>query len=653
MPEMRVLRDLGLTTKFLLGVGIIIILFWCLFNILIYTNLKGTVIEHTYEKTDMLFTAIEATQRYVRETLRPKLFHVLPEGEFVLEGMSVSFVTRNIMENFKEDFPEFRYRRVSINPRNPANRATSLEEKYIKLFREKGLERYQEIVTLDGQKYYIQARPIVLEQRCMQCHGRPEDAPREIIEKYGTKGGFYETPGEVIGVDSVAIPLEGAFSRISQIVLSIFMTGLVGVFFLFITLNYYINRVAVRPIKRVSRFFKSVVEGEKGLNARFEVRTKDEIGELAEAFNQMMRYLRESQERLRVSETKYRRIFEGSKDTIVVADCDGFIEEINPSGLELFGCKSKERLVREKTLYDLFEDRRAYSEFVNQMKVKGFVKDYETTLVGVDDRKVDVLITATLRYDEKDQFCGYEAIIKDITGYKQLQRQMVEAERLASLGQLAAGVAHEINNPLGIIMGYTGMLLSEDGLPQELKEDLRAVYKNAEACKRIVEDLLKFSRQSPSRPEPTDLNQLVEEVITLLLYQIEEKEIILEKRLEDVPSVMVDPDKIRQVIMNILLNAIQAVQRKGIVRIRTCYEPEGEQVCLEVSDTGHGIPEEHLSRIFEPFFTTKPPGEGTGLGLAISYGIVKEHGGQIRVDSSVGRGSTFTVCLPVAPGHTP
>ncbi|RME69860.1 MAG: PAS domain S-box protein, partial [Nitrospirae bacterium] len=370
---------------------------------------------------------------------------------------------------------------------------------------------------------------------------RVSDAPQEIIKRYGTKGGFNWPEGKVVGVETVEIPIEDALNNVTQLVVSIFITGLVGVFFMFISLNYYINRVAVSPIKKISRFFKSVVQGKEGLTTRFPVTSADEIGELARSFNQMMDHLRESQERLRISEQKYRRVFEDSKDTIMVADCEGFIIDINPAGVDMFGCKKREHIIKTKSIYDLFLEPEEYTRFVKKMKKEGFVKDYETVLKTVDGRTINALITATLRYDEENKLCGFDAIIKDITTWKKLQEQMARADKLASVGQLAAGVAHEINNPLGIIMGYTGMLLSEDGLPPEVKEDLQTIYQNAETCKKIIEDLLKFSRQSPAKHEPVDLNALIEEVSGLLSYQIEEKEIIFKKDLNDIPTTMADP----------------------------------------------------------------------------------------------------------------
>lgn len=642
---MKPLRPMGLTTKFLLGVGIIVIFFWCIFNLLIFVTLKDSIMTQTYEKADLLFLSFRASQNYIKNHLRPALFKKLPEGDFLLEGMSVSFFSKTLSETLKNQYPAFRYRRVALNPRNPLSRPDEIEKALIERFRHSSTEKIQEIVTIEGKRHFLQARPIKVEKSCLQCHGKVSDAPEEIIKRYGSEGGFNWKEGEIIGVETIAIPIEEAFNRASQLVVSIFITGLLGVFFLFVSLNYYINRIAVSPIKRISRFFKSVVQGQEGLTTRFPVTSSDEIGELARSFNQMIDHLRESQERLRISEQKYRRVFEDSKDTIMVADCDGFIIDINPAGVDMFGCKRREHIIKTKSIYDLFPSPEEYTKFVEKMKKEGFVKDYETVLRTVDGRTINALITATLRYNEEDKLCGFDAIIKDITAWKKLQEQMARADKLASVGQLAAGVAHEINNPLGIIMGYTGMLLSEDGLPPEVKEDLKTVYQNAETCKKIIEDLLKFSRQSPAKPEPVDLNALIEEVSSLLAYQIEEKEIMFEKELQDIPLTMADPDKLRQVIMNIILNAIQAVEIGGSVKVKTFLDKTGF-ICIEITDNGHGIPEELQSKVFEPFFTTKPPGQGTGLGLAVSYGIVKEHGGTITFESSPKKGTTFRVYMP-------
>ena len=644
---MKSLRDLPLTTKFFIGIGLIVVFFWMLFNILIYVNLRDNVIEQTYEKTDILFSHIQATVDYTRKVLRPKLFHALPKDTFIKEAMSVSFLNKGIMSEFKKRFPDFQYRRVAINPMNPENAPTNFELKLINDFKEGRFMEFQDVISINGKKFYVHAKPVVVEKECLSCHGRPEDAPSEIRRIYGTKGGFYRQINEIIGVESITIPLGDTFSQIKGLVFSIFITGIVGVVFLFASLNYYINVLAVRPIKTMSRFFRSVVEGKEPLKAPLIVKSRDEIGELALSFKQMMEYLKNYQEQLRASERKYRRIFEGSKDTIIIADCDGLIQDINPSGLEMLKCNDKKRLLNSVSLNDLFRTHEEYVDFIKKMQQQGYVKEYETKLRTTDGAEIDVLITANFRTDEEGKVCGYEAIIKDITTWKRFQEQLKEADRLASIGEMAAGLAHEINNPLGIIMGYTGILLKETAEDDPRRADLEIIYKNAEACKKIVEDLLKFSRKTETKPQQTDINLLITDVIDFLSYKFEEKDVVVHRELDpSLPEIMVDAEKIRQVFINMLLNAYQAVGDGGQIWLRTYLNGEN-RVIIELEDNGCGIPPEHRGRIFEPFFTTKEPGEGTGLGLSVSYGIIKEHGGEIIVNSTPGEGTIFIIELPV------
>ncbi len=644
---MKPLRDLPLRVKFFIGIGLIVLIFWILFNVLIYLNLRDNIIEQTYQKTDILFAHIQATVNYVRRVLRPRLFHALPRDAFIKEAMSVSILNKGIMSEFRKNFPDFQYRRVAVNPFNPENRPTEFELKLIKSFRNQKIKEYRGVIKRNGMRFYVHARPVVIEQECLSCHGKPEDAPAEMRKIYGTNGGFNRKLGEIIGVESITIPLGDTFSQIQGLVFSIFIMGIFGMVFLFLALNYYINILAVSPIKGMSRYFRSVVEGKEPLKAPLVVKTKDEIGELAQSFKQMMEYLRDYQEQLKNSEQKYRRIFEGSKDTIIVAGCDGIIQDINPSGLEMLKCNNKGQLLNSVALNDLFTTHDEYVRFIKKMESQGYVKEYETKLKALDGAEIDALITANYRTDEEGKVCGYEAIIKDITSWKRFQEQLKEADRLASIGEMAAGLAHEINNPLGIIMGYTGMLLKDLEKDDPRRDDLEIIYKNTEACKKIVEDLLKFSRKTETKPQKTNINRIIDDVVEFLSYRLEEKDVNIHKELDmAMPEIMVDAEKIKQVFVNMLINAWQAVEEGGNIWIRTYMNADATRAIIEIEDNGCGIKPEHKRRVFEPFFTTKEPGDGTGLGLSVSYGIVKEHGGEIFVNSTPGEGTVFVIELP-------
>lgn len=230
---------------------------------------------------------------------------------------------------------------------------------------------------------------------------------------------------------------------------------------------------------------------------------------------------------------------------------------------------------------------------------------------------------------------------------KDTQEQLVQKEKLASVGQLAAGVAHEINNPLGAVLLYADILHKEAPKDnQQQREDLQMIIREATRCKTIVNDLLNFSRQNEVLAQETDLNDLLRELVAEASQQdlYQQIELLTDLSL-DLPHVQADPLQLRQVFLNLMTNAAEAMPDGGYLTLRTAKGPAAGFVTVEVQDTGVGIPEETMKKLFTPFFTTKPIGKGTGLGLAIVYGIVKMHQGRIGVQSQVGEGTTFIITL--------
>jgi 3-dehydroquinate dehydratase type I len=246
------------------------------------------------------------------------------------------------------------------------------------------------------------------------------------------------------------------------------------------------------------------------------------------------------------------------------------------------------------------------------------------------------------------RFFSSDEALNTLSGLQNMERQLQQADKLASIGQLASGIAHEINNPLSLILGYTQLLLRDEQEGSERAEDLRIIEKHARACKTIVKDLLSFAREAPSNKGSGHLHACIEEVLGVVRHQFELDGIQIETVLDEaMPPMTLDGPKIKQVLMNLIMNAKQAIRDKGVIRVVTRYDHRAKLGKVQVHDRGCGIPSEQLPRIFDPFFTTKETGEGTGLGLSVSYGIVKDHGGEISVESEPGRGSTFTVSLPV------
>jgi len=229
-----------------------------------------------------------------------------------------------------------------------------------------------------------------------------------------------------------------------------------------------------------------------------------------------------------------------------------------------------------------------------------------------------------------------------------MQARVAQSERLASLGMLAAGVAHEVNNPLGGILALTGLTLEDLPPDDPNRENLAEVIRQTERCRDIVKGLLEFSRQSKGNTEPVDLNKILQNTLSLVEKQALFFNIKVVWELDpQLPRVIADRSQFQQVFMNILMNAVQAMDEHGTITIRTGRDRTGESVEVAISDTGAGIPPGQIDRIFDPFFTTKESSQGTGLGLSIAYGIVTNYHGTISVQSEVGKGSTFTIRMPV------
>ncbi len=232
------------------------------------------------------------------------------------------------------------------------------------------------------------------------------------------------------------------------------------------------------------------------------------------------------------------------------------------------------------------------------------------------------------------------------------QIQLLQAEKMASLGKMAAGVAHQLNNPLSGIILFTKLVTEEYDLPKDALQDLERVLEDARRTKDIVKELLEFSRQTNHDMKPMDINNIISRTIFLLENQSIFHNIKIEKNLnKDLPLIMGDAQQLNHVFMNTILNAADALDGSGIMGLKTHVSSETGMVCIEISDTGTGIAEDVLPHIFEPFYTTKEQGKGTGLGLSMVYGIVESHGGSIRAESEPGVGTTFFIELPVAEGQ--
>jgi nitrogen-specific signal transduction histidine kinase len=284
------------------------------------------------------------------------------------------------------------------------------------------------------------------------------------------------------------------------------------------------------------------------------------------------------------------------------------------------------------------------------MKTVETGKPYQVTHVHLDKGKKELFYSISC-YPLLDngEVVGAIEIARDITKDISIQKGMMQYDKMASIGRLAAGVAHEINNPLTTIL-TSAMLIQEDTEPEDPNyQELQIIADEALRCRKIVSSLLDFARQSEPVKAKSNLNKIVTESVVLTRKQAAFNDVAVEENLAtDLPHINMDKDQIEQALINLILNAIEATDPGGKVTVSTSFVPEAESVELTVSDSGKGIPEEDMGKIFDPFFTTRE--SGTGLGLAITHGIIEQHGGMIEVDSKVGSGARFTIRFPLNRG---
>ena len=349
-------------------------------------------------------------------------------------------------------------------------------------------------------------------------------------------------------------------------------------------------------------------------------------------------------ESLRQAEWRFRTLFRTAPDVVLTVGPGGRVREANDLVHDVTGLAPAD--VAGRRLSDLVapEDRAALDDALARV-VAGAPLRLEVRVVRADgDARVVEL--AASRLPEADPPLVL-LIGRDTTAEREMRARLVETERLAAIGELVAGVAHEVNNPLASISAYAQLLLRDGAMDPALRDSVEVIKSETMRASQVVKDLLSFARRSTPQREPVWLNQLVERTLRLRNYELAATGIATELELApDLPAVLGDARQLQQVVLNLITNSIQAMMplRGGTLRVVT--RAADGNVTLEVSDTGRGIPADVRARVFEPFFTTKGEGEGTGLGLSVSYGIVAAHGGSIVLGRTSASGTTFVVTLP-------
>ena len=634
--------------RFNIGTACILVFFCGAVSILTYYYLRARAIDGIYRETEIYIGMAEATRTYVKETLRPEVTALVSVDDFIPEAMSTSFVGREIMGRVKARFPDFVYKRPAADPINPINRADPFELRMLEWFNANPhADEWQGLIQKNQRSYFARFKAIYAERECLLCHGDPADAPRMMKVLYGTRGGFHYNVGQAVAADAIYIPVDVAFIRVKEAAWSVFLIGGTSLFFLLGLFYLLFNRTVVSELKGLLSTFGSISDATRRSPEQFQIGSDDELDQLKTAFENVARDLKQAHDALKASESKYRLLYETSQDAIVLFDARAVIKEINPAGQKLFGIPADRSDGTAGTLSELFGADQAAREFWHSLNRQGYVQGLELAMQDAGGNSLQVMVSATIRRDEDSTVIGIDAMFRDVTEKRRIEKYMAQTEKLASMGQLAAGVAHEINNPLGVIQCYANLIAKSQQSDTQLQSDLGIIQKHTDQCKNVVKALLNFARAAEPKRSAIQITDCIEDVLSVLQLQIEKDEIAIERHYDPgLPSIGIDPHQMRQVFMNLLINAHQAIEKQGTIFIETA-RLSGDRIAVTIRDTGSGIPGANLEKIFDPFFTTKASDQGTGLGLSVSYGIVKQHGGDILVESTPGRGTGFTVVLPI------
>ncbi|OGR29569.1 MAG: hypothetical protein A2X79_07470 [Desulfuromonadaceae bacterium GWB2_53_15] len=510
--------------------------------------------------------------------------------------------------------------------------------------------------------------------------------------------------------------------------------------------RFLMSEYLIYPLGSRERPLALLVVGNSPENAEFHRRVSDDetallgmgnlVGLLSSAVENHFLYAdrKNALEHERLAEEKYRGIFENALEGILQTTPEGRFLSCNPATAAILGYSSPAELIESiPTIAQLYVSPQRRQEMYALLRKKRDVKNFEVEMYRKDGGKQWVLVSTRPIFNEMDEIIYVDGIIQDISerkraedaiqelneeleqrvidrtkelvatnldlrdvtsqlesAYSELkatQSRMLQQEKMASIGQLAAGVAHEINNPMGFIISnlnslkkyidkVTGFIkiqsesverLSGNGVIHDILKDLNEQKKSlkidyilgdldnlikesldgAERVKKIVQELKSFSRLDESDIKMADINEGLESTINIIWNELKYNTTV-KKEYGNIPQANCNLGQLNQVFMNILVNAAHAIESQGEITVRTSSDEDN--IYISISDTGTGIPADKLNRIFEPFYTTKEVGKGTGLGLSIAYDIVKKHNGEIRLESEVGKGTTFTIIVPISQG---
>ena len=406
-----------------------------------------------------------------------------------------------------------------------------------------------------------------------------------------------------------------------------------------------LKKAVILPLAQLNTAIKTLRDGD--FNQQIILEEPAEFANIGNSFNDMATTIRANfeaikrqQETLQLEQNKLATIVDSVADGLFVTDNHGVILAFNSSATSISGFQAKEAIGIKCT--DLF--RTTLCKDACALNHQGeTIRNRETTMMTKDDRTLNVSVSSAMLYDSQDQAVGGVQTFRDITADKKRHEMYCHTEKLAAIGQLAAGVAHEINNPLSNILGYARYIKSTS-TPDEIERRTAVIIEQARKCSDIVKGLLNFSRSSGAKPGTFFLKEIIVRALDMVRYKAEKQDTSIHFDCHEHCCAYADQAKIEQVVFNLLINALQTNPRAQNIWI-SCGQA-GKGIYFTITDDGPGVDESIQQKIFDPFFTTKEVGEGTGLGLSICAGIIAEADGSIDLDNRPEGGAIFTIILP-------